>query len=297
VKDHYAVLGIARDAPAEVVRAAFRVLVQKYHPDRNTDSDAGRRAEEINIAYSVLKDPRQRALYDQQLPPVHDASPGPVHRDAGAHGPSPDSFQASPAPMRRTAGRTTYELLFRDGIVREHLEWTETVQKTRHDHRLFVGRGEYVGIESLPRQRLWLRLGDMDQLIERTGELLPVAIGQSVTLVTIYQPGVAKPAVPLALINRASRRWFLLESLTTVTTALLSTGESLVQAGRFLAAFSAALILLYFTLLRHAGILGWAVGLVLMVPVLFIAIGSASQIETSRLKEDIRNGLAMAGMS
>jgi len=297
MKDHYAILGIARDAPPEVVRAAFRVLVQKYHPDRNSDPDAGRRAEEINIAYSVLKDARQRALYDQQLPPTNEASPGPAEDDGEAAPPRTDSPQATSPSMRRTAGRTTYELLFHDGIVGEHLEWTDAVQKVKHDHRLFVGRGQYLGTESVPRQRVWLRLGDTEQLIERSGELLPVATGQSVTLVTIHQPGIARRAVPLALINRASRQWFLLENLTTVATTLLSTRESLVQAGRFIAAFSAALILLYFTLLRHAGILGWAVGLVLIVPVLFIAIGSASQRETSRLEEDIRSSLGLAGMS
>ena len=68
VKDHYAILGVARDAPIEVIRAAYRVLVQKYHPDRNRDPDAGGRAEEINTAYAVLKDPGARARYDQELP-------------------------------------------------------------------------------------------------------------------------------------------------------------------------------------------------------------------------------------
>ena len=33
VKDHYTALGIAPDADQEVIKAAFRALAKKYHPD------------------------------------------------------------------------------------------------------------------------------------------------------------------------------------------------------------------------------------------------------------------------
>src|ERR1700733_5277255 len=99
MKDHYAILGIARDAPAEVVRAAYRVLVQKYHPDRNTEPEAGRRAEEINIAYAVLKDPEQRALYDQQLPPLSGRAADDPNSDTSLHRTTAGGFDASPGPM------------------------------------------------------------------------------------------------------------------------------------------------------------------------------------------------------
>jgi hypothetical protein len=67
--DHYAVLQVHSGAEPEVIEAAYRQLMKKYHPDvAGDDPDAvalhHRRAIEINRAYSVLRDPKQRRLYD-----------------------------------------------------------------------------------------------------------------------------------------------------------------------------------------------------------------------------------------
>ncbi len=64
-KDYYATLGIARDAPAEAIKKAFRKLARKYHPDVSREPDAERRMKEINEANAVLSDPEKRAAYDQ----------------------------------------------------------------------------------------------------------------------------------------------------------------------------------------------------------------------------------------
>lgn len=65
VATHYDSLKVARDAPAEVIRAAYRSLAQKYHPDRNTgNAEAERAMTVINDAYSVLSDPVQRRQHD-----------------------------------------------------------------------------------------------------------------------------------------------------------------------------------------------------------------------------------------
>lgn len=51
-----------------MIRAAYRCLVQEYHPDKNPgDADAAERMSLINHAYSVLADPSQRARYDQKM--------------------------------------------------------------------------------------------------------------------------------------------------------------------------------------------------------------------------------------
>lgn len=66
--DHYATLKVSRDAPAEVIQAAYRSLARKYHPDhgaRTPDSEAAMKA--INAAYEVLGDPTRRAAYDRDL--------------------------------------------------------------------------------------------------------------------------------------------------------------------------------------------------------------------------------------
>ena len=65
---HYDCLNVTREAPAEVIRAAYRSLSQKHHPDKNVgDHDAAQIMMRLNAAYSVLSDSEQRRLYDLQL--------------------------------------------------------------------------------------------------------------------------------------------------------------------------------------------------------------------------------------
>jgi len=64
-KDYYQTLGVARDAPAEAIKKAFRKLARKYHPDVSKEPDAEARMQEVNEAYAVLSDPEKRAAYDQ----------------------------------------------------------------------------------------------------------------------------------------------------------------------------------------------------------------------------------------
>jgi uncharacterized membrane protein YsdA (DUF1294 family) len=64
LKDYYEVLGVPRNASKEEIRAAYRRLVLKYHPDRNRSPDAEARLKEINEAYRVLMDDKKRRVYD-----------------------------------------------------------------------------------------------------------------------------------------------------------------------------------------------------------------------------------------
>ena len=63
-KDYYEVLGVARDADADGIKAAFRKLAMEYHPDRNKAPEAADRFKEIAEAYGILSDPDKRAQYD-----------------------------------------------------------------------------------------------------------------------------------------------------------------------------------------------------------------------------------------
>lgn len=78
--NHYERLKVNPDAPVEVIRAAYRALAAKYHPDRHTQSQSTH-AEMValNAAYEVLADPQTRAAYDAELsnvpPPVPDDAP------------------------------------------------------------------------------------------------------------------------------------------------------------------------------------------------------------------------------
>ena len=78
-KDYYQTLGVARDAPADAIKKAYRRLARKYHPDVSKEPDAGKRMAEINEANTVLSDPEKRTAYDQlgQHAPGQDFRPPP----------------------------------------------------------------------------------------------------------------------------------------------------------------------------------------------------------------------------
>ena len=67
-RTHYDNLKVARDAPPEVIRAAYKALAQRYHPDRNPGNDrAARIMQIVNASYQVLSDPDARANHDSWI--------------------------------------------------------------------------------------------------------------------------------------------------------------------------------------------------------------------------------------
>ena len=65
VTDPYKVLQVVATAEQEVVRAAFRALALKYHPDHEGSSRASRRMQELNEAYALVRDATARAEFDR----------------------------------------------------------------------------------------------------------------------------------------------------------------------------------------------------------------------------------------
>ena len=68
LRDHYVALGVTPDADHEVIKAAFRALAKKYHPDTVAHAVAAEgRFREINEAHAVLSNPEARTEYDRWL--------------------------------------------------------------------------------------------------------------------------------------------------------------------------------------------------------------------------------------
>jgi molecular chaperone DnaJ len=66
--DHYAVLGVKRDASGDEIKRAYRRLALECHPDRfPDDAEAEARFREVSEAYAVLGDPQERARYDRAM--------------------------------------------------------------------------------------------------------------------------------------------------------------------------------------------------------------------------------------
>jgi curved DNA-binding protein CbpA len=68
VHTHYDNLKVARNAPPEVIRAAYKTLSQRFHPDRNSDNESATRIFQIiSTAYEVLSDPARRKEHDEWI--------------------------------------------------------------------------------------------------------------------------------------------------------------------------------------------------------------------------------------
>lgn len=67
-QDYYKLLGVERDADAKKIKAAYRKLARKWHPDLHTGQDkveAEEKFKQINEAHEVLSDPEKRSKYDR----------------------------------------------------------------------------------------------------------------------------------------------------------------------------------------------------------------------------------------
>ncbi len=65
-RDYYEILSVSRNASDAELKAVYRKLALKYHPDRNPDDqEAEEKFKEAAEAYEVLRDPQKRSLYDQ----------------------------------------------------------------------------------------------------------------------------------------------------------------------------------------------------------------------------------------
>ena len=68
IAHYYGRLKVAPDAPPEVIRAAYKALVQKYHPDRHQGSVRHElMLSALNKAHEVLLDPARRAAHDEWI--------------------------------------------------------------------------------------------------------------------------------------------------------------------------------------------------------------------------------------
>lgn len=95
IRTHYDNLQVARTASDTVIRAAYRSLSQRYHPDKNPENIAAaeRITKIINEAYAVLSDPVLRQQHDAWI----------VSQEAPPPPPPTSSQPRTEAPRRKPA--------------------------------------------------------------------------------------------------------------------------------------------------------------------------------------------------
>jgi curved DNA-binding protein CbpA len=85
-KNPYKTLGVSQNADQKEIRAAYRNLAKKYHPDTGAGSSA-ERFRAVQDAYDLLSDTRKRREYDRSL--AEPAYSRPVHYASCYSSPSP----------------------------------------------------------------------------------------------------------------------------------------------------------------------------------------------------------------
>jgi hypothetical protein len=105
IHTHYDNLKVSRKAPQEVIRAAYKALSQKYHPDKNPgDEKAARIMAILNSAYGTLADPTRRREHDDWIAAEEweiewlESTRADEERELLRHEPHPDDEAPAPAP-------------------------------------------------------------------------------------------------------------------------------------------------------------------------------------------------------
>ena len=108
MRDLYEILQVQPRAEVEVVRAAYRALARKYHPDHGGDAV---RMTQINDAWDVLGDPVRRAAYDEsRISGISGRAPGTAHStpERTHERPTPASTRPAATPAQERESSVKY---------------------------------------------------------------------------------------------------------------------------------------------------------------------------------------------
>ncbi len=65
--NYYEILEVREDASLEVIKASYRILAKKYHPDKSSETSSEEQMQMLNKAYETLSNSEQRKIYDLYL--------------------------------------------------------------------------------------------------------------------------------------------------------------------------------------------------------------------------------------
>jgi DnaJ domain len=97
---HYDNLRVPRDASGDVIRAAYKELIQQYASDQNPSADASRLMKVIHNSYSILSNPIQKNKYDQWLLEQESESIGMKKTGSGGNGGQAAGNRSNIYPLR-----------------------------------------------------------------------------------------------------------------------------------------------------------------------------------------------------
>ena len=122
-RDPYRILGVLPEADPDVIRAAYRVLARKLHPDGQDgppDPVTDRRIKDLTWAYAQVRDAEARLRFDR----ARFAAAPPTAADPPTHGAARRADEDDPARVKLDFGRyegwTLREIAKRDI---EYVQW------------------------------------------------------------------------------------------------------------------------------------------------------------------------------
>jgi DnaJ-class molecular chaperone len=147
VRDPYEILGLARDAGNAEVKAAYRRLAKRLHPDAQSEGNAARqqaRFQEVTAAYNQLKDEAARRRFEAERRAAAGASrmsafEETMQRGAGDHPASEDIFSELFEGIR-SAGKRVFRARGDDQTYRLTVSFLEAANGARKRVRLTGGK-------------------------------------------------------------------------------------------------------------------------------------------------------------
>lgn len=164
--NYYELLQITPDASIEVIKAAYKALVKKYHPD-NGHKDGNEKLQLLNEAYEILSDVNKRKLYDTTLRKENDQ--GFVHEQSDKKN-DEDIFYEQQTEVRET-GESAYQSKFGHAVHSFFQGVSQELQKNRQieENAYFEGQqmDDYELTDAFKKNYGWRRNGYARVLEER----------------------------------------------------------------------------------------------------------------------------------
>jgi curved DNA-binding protein CbpA len=190
VKNFYDLLAVARDAPADEIKKAFRREIARYHPDKvqhlghEFQQMASGIAADLTEAYRILMDPALRERYDEALSgePAEPAAETPPRPPAAAAPqpppraePSEPTFGAPPPAAARSSSTASFDFVRKASLSRlkdamEVLGPIEPAPATGFD----------VAVTTKPKRGLFKKADDSLQILTR---FVPMVDGDAIAAV------------------------------------------------------------------------------------------------------------------
>jgi curved DNA-binding protein CbpA len=157
-RTHFEVLGLERAATEAQVKEAYFRLARRFHPDVHHDpalADLRDKIEAIFVrlgeAYEVLRNPRIRAKYENQINPPKDASAPPAAAPAAPVDPAQEAREAATAIKR--AARLVSSEMYWDAIQVLEPAVLRAQGKPRQEGRVLLARAYMKNVN-------WLKQGE-----------------------------------------------------------------------------------------------------------------------------------------